>query len=126
MINNEIKLNKADHYERRNNIRRFHSRSVKAKDLHDKVLPVLEKVKVKNTKSDIVVCHRMGGVRKTNISFGSRKHSFDVLNNKNMIISVDLSSVGLDNSTKLYFTQICLITIIRLLLTVANSERGNS
>ena len=65
----------------------------------------LEKVNVKNTKSDIKACHWMGDVRKTIVRFLSRKHSFDVLNNKKMIISADLSSVGFDNSTNLYFTQ---------------------
>ena len=50
LINNEIKINNADQYSRRNNIViQGIPQSVKYKDLEDKVINVLDKVNVKVT-----------------------------------------------------------------------------
>ena len=66
LINNEIKINNADLYGRRNNIViQGIPQSVK-KDLEDKVVNVLDIVNVKVTKNDIKACHRLGDSRKSN------------------------------------------------------------
>ena len=66
LINNEIKINNADLYGRRNNIViQGIPQSVK-KDLEDKVVNVLDIVNVKVTKNDIKACHRLGYSRKNN------------------------------------------------------------
>ena len=66
LINNEIKINNADLYGRRNNIViQGIPQSVK-KDLEDKVVNVLDIVNVKVTKNDIKACHRLGDSRKNN------------------------------------------------------------
>ena len=83
LINNEIKINNADQYSRRNNIViQGIPQSVKYKDLEDKVINVLDKVNVKVTKNDIEACHRLGDSRKTIVRFVNRKHSFEALKNK--------------------------------------------
>ena len=77
-INNEIKLNDADQYKRRN-ITEIHdlSQSIKGKGLEAKVCKVsllLEEVNVKPTKSNIEACHRIGDGTKTIVRFFYRKH----------------------------------------------------
>ena len=65
LINNEIKINNADQYSRRNNIViQGIPQSVKSKDLEDKVINVL----------DIEACHRLGDSRKTIVRFVNRKY----------------------------------------------------
>ena len=75
--------------------------------MEDKVINVLDKVNVKVTKSDIEACHRLGDSRKTIVRFVNRKHSFEALKNKKMLMSVDLTSIGLDNNTNLFLSQNC-------------------
>ena len=83
LINNEIKINNADQYSRRNNIvTQGIPHSVKYKDLEDKVINVLDKVNVKVTKNDIETCHRLDDSRKTIVRFVNRKHPFRALKNK--------------------------------------------
>ena len=77
--------------------------SVKSKDLEDKVINVLDKVNVKVTKNDIEACHRLGDSRKTIVRFVNRKHSFEALKNKKILMSVDLTSIRLDKNTNLFF-----------------------
>ena len=83
LINNEIKINNADQYSRRNNIvTQGIPQSVKYKDLEDKVINVLDKVNVKVTKNDKETCHRLDDSRKTIVRFVNRKHPFRALKNK--------------------------------------------
>ena len=106
LINNEIKINSADQYSRRNNIViQGIPQSVKSKDLEDKVINVLDKVNVKVTKNDIEACHRLGDSRKTIVRFVNRRHSFEALKNKKMLMSVDPTSIGLDKNTNLFLSQ---------------------
>ena len=106
LINNEIKINNADQYSRRNNIViQGIPQSVKYKDLEDKVINILDKVNVKVTKSDIEACHRLGDSRKTIVRFVNRKHSFEAWKNKKVLMSVDLTSIGLDKTTNLFLSQ---------------------
>ena len=106
LINNEIKINNADQYSGRNNIvLQGIPQSVKRKDLEDKVINVLDKVNVKVTKNDIEACHRLGDSRKTIVRFVNRKHSFEALKNKKILMSVDLTSIGLDKNTNLFLSQ---------------------
>ena len=107
LINNEIKINNVDQYSRWNNIViQGILQSVKYKDLEDKVINVLDKVNVKVTKNDIEACHRLGDSRKTIVRFVNRKHSFETLKNKKMLMSVDLTSIGLSKNTNLFLSQI--------------------
>ena len=106
LINNQIKINKADQYSRRNNIViQGILQSVKSKDLEDKVNNVLDKVNVKETKNDIEACHRSGDSRKTIVRFVSQKHSCEALENTKMLVSVNLTSIGLDKNTNLFLFQ---------------------
>ena len=79
--NNEIKINNADQYSRRNN---SIPQSVKSKDLEDKVINVL----------DIEACHRLGDSRKTIVRFINRKHSFEALKNKKSLCLLILPALG--------------------------------
>ena len=98
LINNEIKINNADQYSRRNNIViQGITQSVKSKDLEDKVVNFLDKVKV--TKNDIETCHRLDDNRKMILKFVNRKPLFEVLKNKIMVMVVDLNSTELDKNT---------------------------
>ena len=74
--------------------------------MEDKVINVLDKVNVKVTKNDIEACHRLGDSRKTIVRFVNRKHSFETLKNKKMLMSVDLTSIGLSKNTNLFLSQI--------------------
>ena len=104
LINNEIKINNADRYSRRNNIViQGVPQSVKFKDLEDKVINVLGKVNVKVTKNDMKACHWLDDSRKTIVRFVNRKHLFEVLKNK-MLMSVDFTSIGLDKNTNLFLS----------------------
>ena len=106
LINNEIKINSADQYSRRNNIViQGIPQSVKSKDLEDKVINVLDKVNVNVTKNDIEACHRLGDSKKTIVRFVNRRHSFEALKNKKMLMSVDPTSIGLDKNTNLFLSQ---------------------
>ena len=103
-INNEIKINNADHYRRRNNIvTQGIPQSVKSKDLEDKVINVLDKVNVKVTKNDIETCYRLGD--KNNSEVRQSKIFVEALRNKKMLISTDLTSIGLDKNTNLFLSQ---------------------
>ena len=83
LINNEIEINNAVQYSRRNNIViQGIPHSVKYKDLEDKVINVIDKVNVKVPKNDIEAWHRLGGSRKTIVRFVNRNHSFEALKNK--------------------------------------------
>ena len=83
--NNEIKINNADQYSRRNNIViQGIPQSVKSKDLEDKVINVL----------DIEACHRLGDSRKTIVRFVNRKHSFEALKNKKSLCLLILPALG--------------------------------
>ena len=76
LIINEIKINNADQYSRRNNIViQGIPQSVKYKDVEDKVINVLDKVNVKVTKNAIESCHRLGDSRKTIVMSVNRKYS---------------------------------------------------
>ena len=104
LITNEIKKNNANQYSRWNNIViRGIPQSVKYKDLEDKVINVLDKVNVKVIKNDIEACHRLGDSRKTIVKFVNRKHSFEALKNTKLHMSADLTSIGLDKNTNLFF-----------------------
>ena len=106
VINKEIKINSADQYSRWNNIViQGIPQSVKSKDLEDKVINVLDKVNVKVTKNDIEACHRLGDSRKTIVRFVNRRHSFEALKNKKMLMSVDPTSIGLDKNKNLFLSQ---------------------
>ena len=76
---------------------------------------------VKVTKNDIEAWHRLGDSRKTVVRFVNRKHSFEALKNKKMLISVDLNSIGLDKNTNLC-PKTCLIIIIKLRFTAESSD----
>ena len=103
-INNEIKINNADHYRRRNNIvTQGIPQSVKSKDLEDKVINVLDKVNVKVTKNDKETCYRLGD--KNNSEVRQSKIFVEALRNKKMLISTDLTSIGLDKNTNLFLSQ---------------------
>ena len=100
LINNEIKINNADQYSRRNNIViQGITQSVKSKDLEDKVVNFLDKVNVQMTKNDIETCHRLDDNRKMILKFVNRKPLFEVLKNKIMVVVVDLNSTELDKNT---------------------------
>ena len=100
LINNEIKINNADQYSRRNNIViQGITQSVKSKDLEDKVVNFLDKVNVQVTKNDIETCHRLDDNRKMILKFVNRKPLFEVLKNKIMLVVVDLNSTELDKNT---------------------------
>ena len=100
LINNEIKINNADQYSRRNNIViQGITQSVKIKDLEDKVVNFLDKVNVQVTKNDTETCHRLDDNRKMILRFVNRKHLFEVLKNKIMVMVVDLNSTELDKNT---------------------------
>ena len=100
LINNEIKINNADQYSRRNNIViQGITQSVKRKDLEDKVVNFLDKVNVQVTKNDIETCHRLDDNRKMILKFVNRKPLFEVLKNKIMVVVVDLNSTELDKNT---------------------------
>ena len=95
LINNEIKINNADEYSRRNNIViQGIPQSVKYKDLEDKVINVLDKVNVKVYKNDIEACNRLGDSRKTIVRFVNRKHSFEALKNKKCLCLLILPALG--------------------------------
>ena len=97
LINNDVKTNNADQYGRRRNIViQGIPESIKSKDLKDKVIIVLDKVNVKVTKNGKEACHGLGDSRKTILRFVNRKHLFEALKNKKMLMSVDLTSIGLD------------------------------
>ena len=91
--------------------------------MEDKVINVLDKVNVIVIKNDIEACHRLGDSRKTIVRFVNRKHSFEALKNKKILISADLPSIRLDENTNLFLSQnlsdynnkIALIAIIRLI-----------
>ena len=103
-INNEIKINNADHYRRRSNIvTQGIPQSVKSKYLEDKVINVLDKVNVKVTKNDIKTCYRLGD--KNNSEVRQSKIFVEALRNKKMLISTDLTSIGLDKNTNLFLSQ---------------------
>ena len=105
LVNNEIKINNADQYSRRNNIViQGIPESVKSKDLEDKIINVLDKVNAKVTKNHIEACHRLGDSRKTIVRFVNRKYSFEALKNKKILMSVDLTSIGLDKNTNLFLS----------------------
>ena len=55
------------------------------------------------TKNDIE--HWLGDSRKTKVEFVNQKHSFEALKNKKMLMSVDLTSIGLDKNTNLFLSQ---------------------
>ena len=57
------------------------------------------------TKNDIEACHRLGDSRKTIVRFVNRRHSFEALKNKKMLMSVDPTSIGLDKNTNLFLSQ---------------------
>ena len=100
LINNEIKINNADQYSRRNNIViQGITQSVKIKDLEDKVVNFLDKVNVQVTKNDTETCHRLDDNRKMILKFVNRKPLFEVLKNKIMVVVVDLNSTELDKNT---------------------------
>ena len=67
--------------------------------MEDNVFNALDKVNVKVTKNDIEACHWLGDSRKTIVRLVNRKHSFEALKNKKMLMSVDLTSIGLDKNT---------------------------
>ena len=95
LINNEIKINNADQYSRRNNVAiQDIPQSVKSKDLEDMVINVLDKVNVKVTKNDIEACHRLGDSRKTIVRFVNRKYSFEALKNKKCLCLLILPALG--------------------------------
>ena len=73
--------------------------------MEEKVINVLDKVNVNVTKNDIEACHRLGDSRKTIVRFVNRKHSLEALKNKKMLMSVDLTSIGLDRNTNLFLSQ---------------------
>ena len=124
LVNNEIKINNADQYSRWNNIIiQAITQSVISKDLEDKVINVLHKVNVKVTKNGIEACHRLGDSRKAIARFVNRKHSFEALKNKKMLISLDLTRIGLDKNTNLFCLKTCLIIIIKLHFTSENSDK---
>ena len=105
LINNEIKIN-ADQYSRRNNIViQGIPQSVKYKDLEDKIINVLDKVNVKVTKNGIEACHRFGDSKKTIVRFVNRKHLYEALKNKKMLMSVDLTSIGLHKNKNLFLSE---------------------
>ena len=126
LMNNEIKINNADQFNRRNSIViQGIPQSVKYEDLEDKVINILDKVNVKVTKNDIETCHRLGDSRKTIVGSVNRKHSFEALKNKTMLMSVDLTSIGFDKNTNLFCLKTCLIIIIKLRFTaVSSDEKG--
>ena len=69
LINNETKISNSDQYSRWNNVViQGIPHSVKYKDFKDTVINFLDKVKVKDTKKDIEVCHRLGNSRKSKIN----------------------------------------------------------
>ena len=90
--------------------------------MEDKVINVLDKVNIKVTKNDIEACHWLGDSRKTIVRFVNRKHLFEALKNKKMLMSVDLTSSGLDKNTNLFFLKTCLIIIIKLHFTAESSD----
>ena len=100
LFNNEIKINNADQYSRRNNIV-IHgiTQSVKIKDLEDKVVNFLDKLNVQVTKNDTETCNRLDDNRKMILRFVNRKHLFEVLKNKIMVMVVDIDSTELDKNT---------------------------
>ena len=103
LINNEIKMNNVDQQSRTNNIVILGiPQSDKIKDLKDKVLSVLEKVNKKVTKNDIEAYHRLFDSRKTVVSFVNRKHACEVLKNKKMVISIDLTRIELYKNADLF------------------------
>ena len=57
------------------------------------------------TKNDIEVCRQLGDSRKTIVRFVNRKHLFEALKNKKIHMSVDLTSIGLDQNTNLFLSQ---------------------
>ena len=82
-----------------------YAQRVKSKDSEDKAINVLDKVNAKATKNDIEASHRLGDNRKTIVRFVNRKHSFEALKNKKMLMSVDLTSTGLDKKTNLFLSR---------------------
>ena len=57
------------------------------------------------TKNDIEACYRLGDSRKAIVRLVKRKHSFEALKNKKMLMSVDLTSLGLDKNANLFLSQ---------------------
>ena len=47
----------------------------------------------------------IGWVIKTIVRFVNRKYLFEALKNKKMLISTDLTSIGLDKNTNLFLSQ---------------------
>ena len=47
----------------------------------------------------------IGWVIKTIVRFVNRKYLFEALKNKKMLISIDLTSIGLDKNTNLFLSQ---------------------
>ena len=95
LINNEIKINNADQYSRRNNVViQDIPQSVKSKDLEDMVINVLDKVNFIVTKNDIEACHLLGDSRKTIVRFVNRKYSFEALKNKKCLCLLILPTLG--------------------------------
>ena len=83
LINNYIKTCNANQYCRRINVViQGIPHSVKSKYFKDKVINVLDNVKVKDTRNDIEVDHRLGNSRKMIVRFINRKHWFEALKNK--------------------------------------------
>ena len=72
--------------------------------MEDKVITVLDKVNVK-TKNDIEAGHRLGDSRKTIVRFVNRKHLFEALKNKKLLMPVYLTSIGLDKNKNLFLSQ---------------------
>ena len=60
---------------------------------------------VKVTKNDREACYRLSDSRKPIVRFVNRKHSFEVLKNKNRLMSVDLTSIGLDKNTNFFVSK---------------------
>ena len=73
--------------------------------MEDKVINDLGKVNVKVTNNDIEACHRLGASRKTIVGLVNRNYSFKALKNKKILMSVDLTSIGLDKNTNLSLSQ---------------------
>ena len=65
--------------------------------MKDKVINVLNKVNVKVTKNNVEACHRLGDSRKA--------IAFEALKNKKMLMSVDLTSIGLDKNRNIFLSQ---------------------
>ena len=73
--------------------------------MKDNIINVFDKVNVKLTQNDIEAWHLLGDSRKTLVRFVNQKHSLEALKNKKILITVDLTSIGLGKKTNLFLSQ---------------------